>query len=116
MILYQGHRRETPRLSILQLTDAGLAEGQSGVVREVRCDRQRDQRSQGNARGGIHVGSEAMSFGRDARLIITMQHPQSRLTHTPLAQGVGGKELCPPLNRRVDSKNGTRGQASPANC
>lgn len=37
------------------------------------------------------MGSEAMSFGRDAHLIITMQHPQT--THTA-AQKVGGKELC----------------------
>lgn len=58
------------------------------------------------------MGSEAMSFGRDAHLIITMQHPQT--THTA-AQKWAGKGFAS-SNRRVDSKNGTRGKTSPARC
>lgn len=58
------------------------------------------------------MGSKAMSFGRDARLFITIQ---ASTDHTPLRRS--GRVQCisrQPSSNIVTSKTGTREQLSPA--
>lgn len=56
-------------------------------------EKAREVKETQSPRREFSVGSEAMSFGRDGKRIITIQHPPT--AHTA-AQEVGGKELSPP--------------------
>lgn len=62
-------------------------------------------------RGGIQVGSRAMSFGRDAKP--THHYDAASTDHTPLHRSGQNKASAP--NCRLDSKTGTREDTSPAN-